>query len=175
MKGKGVAQGQESIEMLDGTQAWLLPSGRYFGRAEPSYEQQDRIVYYDLGRNHVPLASAVCPECGDLIESKHCGDFVVCSCTESYVDTDRWMAGRHRIGGAAATLTETERAYLKELRLGMPMTIARSHLAQVGKKIDTYGRLSNIVDVHVMNLRKKLGKRCRIDTVRGKGYQLIFL
>lgn len=101
MKGKGFSKGVEGTTMSDGTEAWLTPSGNYFCRAESSYEKREKIVYYSLEKNHIPLAKAQCEECKDIIESKMCGDFHYCSCGASFVDTDRWMPERHRYGGKA--------------------------------------------------------------------------
>lgn len=86
--------------MNDGSYAWLLPSKRYYARREPEYDCLDTIAYYSLDKDRIPLASAVCRECGERITSKMCGDFVRCSCDASFVDTDRWMPERHRYGGS---------------------------------------------------------------------------
>lgn len=100
MKGKGYSQDIESTEMKDGTQAWLTPSGNYYARAEPSYEKRERIVYFSLEKDHIPLAKGQCKKCKSVIESKMCGDFRQCECGKSFVDTDRWFPERHRYGGS---------------------------------------------------------------------------
>ena len=79
MKGKGYSEGIESTTMNDGSPAWLTPSGSYYCRAEPSYEKRERIVYYGLDKEHIPLAKFTCPECEETIESRMCGDFHTCS------------------------------------------------------------------------------------------------
>lgn len=91
----------ESITMQDGTQGWKTSSGRYYCRREPNRDTFDRIVYYTLKGELIPLAKAKCSECGDILESKMCGDFQSCSCGKSFVDTDRWFPERHRYGGEA--------------------------------------------------------------------------
>lgn len=83
--------------MKDGYEAWLQPSGDYYARRHPSYEDYHSIYYYDLEKNRIPLASATCPKCKEFIESKMCGDFVCCTCGATCVDTDRWMPERHRL------------------------------------------------------------------------------
>lgn len=47
------------------------------------------------------MASAVCGECGQQMQSQQPGDFSQCECNASFVDTDRWDANRHRYGGSA--------------------------------------------------------------------------
>jgi len=86
--------------MKDGSSAHLTESKRYYVRKELNEDSQT-IVYYTLSGDHIPLARAKCGDCNEVIESKKCGDFVSCSCGNSYVDTDRWMPERHRFGGNA--------------------------------------------------------------------------
>lgn len=94
-----------SNTMQDGTTAWLSNSGYYFIRREKcsccKKNFLDAITYYDLEGKQIPLAKAKCKKCGEVIESKRCGDFVACTCGESFVDTDRWFPERHRYGGGA--------------------------------------------------------------------------
>lgn len=92
---------QKEKIMLDGTKATLSQSGRYYVRHVPR-KNWKRIVYYTTAGELVPLASATCPKCKDHIVSRCCGDFVRCSCGESFVDTDRWFPERHRLGGLVA-------------------------------------------------------------------------
>ncbi len=87
--------------MKDGTTGYLTGSGNYYCRQEPSPKDIQRIVYYTLKGKHIPLAKAKCSECGDVLESKMCGDFHSCTCGKSFVDTDRWFPERHRYGGDA--------------------------------------------------------------------------
>lgn len=74
----------------------LTPSGRYYTKQEGEFTR-----FFDLDKNPIPLASATCGECGEIIESKRYGDFVQCKCHASFVDTDRWFPEGHRYGGAA--------------------------------------------------------------------------
>lgn len=85
-------------QMQDGTTAYLSASGKWYIRQEP-YPKWERICYYTLEGAKVELAKGRCRKCKDIIESQHCGDFVSCSCGESFVDTDRWSPKRHRYGG----------------------------------------------------------------------------
>ena len=80
--------------MTDGTTAYLAKSGNYYCR-----KYGDSISYYSLEGERIQLAKAKCKKCGDIMVSKRCGDFVQCSCGESFVDTDRWFPERHRYGG----------------------------------------------------------------------------
>ena len=87
-------------KMNDGTTAYLSMSKRYFVRREPKVDKWTSIRYYNIETlDEVALAKAKCGDCGDIIQSKHCGDYVGCSCGKSFVDTDRWMPERHRWGG----------------------------------------------------------------------------
>lgn len=99
MKGKGFSEGIEGTKMQDGTEAWKTPSGLYFCRAEPSYEDRQSIAYFTLDGVRIPLAKGKCEKCGDVVESKMCGDFQRCKCGASAVDTDRWFPERHRFIG----------------------------------------------------------------------------
>lgn len=100
---------EQEKKMQDGTTGYLSHSQRYYIRREPKPDKWTHIRYYTLEGEPIQLAKAKCPNCGDVIESKHCGDFVKCECGESYVDTDRWMPERHRYGGGAmeGKLTDT--------------------------------------------------------------------
>lgn len=85
-------------QMQDGTTAYLSDSGRYYIRREP-YPKWKRISYYTLEGKKVQLAEGKCKKCKKIIKSLHCGHYVICSCGESFVDTDRWTPERHRYGG----------------------------------------------------------------------------
>ncbi len=87
--------------MKDGTTGYLTSSERYYCRREPKKDKFDRIVYYTLQGKLIPLAKAKCSECGNVIESKMCGDFRSCFCGKSFCDVDRWFPERHRYGGDA--------------------------------------------------------------------------
>lgn len=84
--------------MKDGTMGYLSKSKRYYIRQEP-YPKWKKIRYYTLDGELIKLAKATCPNCDEVIESKSCGDFVMCECGKSFVDTDRWYPERHRYGG----------------------------------------------------------------------------
>lgn len=89
--------------MKDWTIAVLTSSKSYYVRKmykwksnAKSWMKWDRIEYYDLHGNYIPLASAECSKCGDIIQSQYCWNFVSCKCWHTSVDTDRWMPERHR-------------------------------------------------------------------------------
>lgn len=44
---------------------------------------------------------AMCSKCKEEIISTRGGEFVKCSCGESFIDTDRWDCTRVRLGGSA--------------------------------------------------------------------------
>jgi hypothetical protein len=89
-----------STKMNDGTEAWLSQSGRYYVRRMPTREDWNEIAYYDIDtKERIQLSKGICNSCGETIESKHCGNFVRCTCGESFVDTDRWMPEHGRYGG----------------------------------------------------------------------------
>lgn len=90
---------QAEKKMKDGSTAYLTASKRYYCRREPKVDDFNKIVYYTLSGEHIPLASGTCEECGEKLESQICGDFKQCKCGKSFVDTDRWMPERHRYGG----------------------------------------------------------------------------
>lgn len=92
----------KSKKMKNGIVAYLTNSGRYYCRQYPSPENIQRIDYYTLKGEKIELAKAVCPKCGDTIQSQMCGDFKICKCEKSFVDTDRWFPERHRYGGLVA-------------------------------------------------------------------------
>lgn len=93
--------------MRDGTVWFLSISWRYYIRHMYKWKSYvgkprqcfnwDRIEYYDLRWNYIPLAMAECSNCGDIIQSQYCWHFVTCSCWDTSVDTDRWFPERHRI------------------------------------------------------------------------------
>lgn len=92
-------------EMEDGTTAYLTLSKHYFVRREPKADKWTRIKYYSLDGEKVQLAKGKCKSCQQIIESKHCGDYVSCGCGKSFVDTDRWFPERHRFGGEVEPLS----------------------------------------------------------------------
>lgn len=88
---------EEYKVMQDGSTARLTKSERYYVR-----HWGDSIFYYTLEGARVPLAKARCTAiCKKIIKSKRCGDWVICDCGKSFVDTDRWFPHRHRYGGNA--------------------------------------------------------------------------
>lgn len=84
---------------------------------------------------------------------------------------------RHRVtaDGRSVELTATEFAILAALARDPGVVISRSQLLDAIWGID-YASDEHLVDVHVANLRRKLGEdadRARfIETVRGSGYRL---
>jgi len=86
--------------MQDGTEAYLTVSKKYYGRNG----KNGSFLYYTLDGSPIPLAKAQCGKCAQVIERKRCGDFVMCECESSFVDTDRWAPEGHRIGGDAIDL-----------------------------------------------------------------------
>lgn len=91
-------------KMKDWTIAVLTSSWNYYVRQmynwksnTKSWMKWDRIEYYDLQGNYIPLASAECKNCWDTIQSQYCWHFVSCKCWDTAVDTDRWMPERHRL------------------------------------------------------------------------------
>lgn len=91
---------KDSVTMKDGTEAWETASGRYYCRCEPDVTKWTKIVYYNLKKEHLPLAKGECSECKEVIESQYCGHFVRCKCGKSMCDTDRWTPEIHRYIGS---------------------------------------------------------------------------
>lgn len=93
--------------MKDGTTAVLTISQTFYIRQMykwKSYthplkngETWDRIEYYTLRGDYIPLAMAECKECEEIIQSQYCWHFVTCKCGSTNVDTDRWFPNRHRL------------------------------------------------------------------------------
>lgn len=90
--------------MNDWTTAVLTISKNYYVRQMYKWKSNtksgmkwDRIEYYDLHGNYIPLASIECEKCWETIQSQYCWHFVTCSCWNTSVDTDRWSPERHRI------------------------------------------------------------------------------
>lgn len=79
----------------------LTHSGRYYVR---NYKKRHKIDYYDLTKKRIQLAKARCNKCKEIMRSLRCGHFVMCSCKESFVDTDRWFPEMHRYGGDCTAL-----------------------------------------------------------------------
>lgn len=67
--------------MKDGTTAVLTVSGRYYVRqmwkgksySRPlrPWQKWDRIEYYTLTGMYIPLASAECEHCGEIVQSQY--------------------------------------------------------------------------------------------------------
>lgn len=83
-------------KMKDGSIAYLSGTKRYFIRREPDVDKWKYIEYFDLKGNYIPMPFGWCGECGEIIQSLHCGDFVMCSCGASGCDVDRMLPERHR-------------------------------------------------------------------------------
>lgn len=98
---------KEIKTMTDGTIAVITYSKLYYVRRmykwksyswkSKGYKKYDRIEYYSLHWKYIPLASAECEYCWEIIQSQMCWDFVTCKCWSTSVDTDRWFPERHRI------------------------------------------------------------------------------
>lgn len=74
--------------------------------------------------------------------------------------------------GCKITLTRREYALL-ELFVSHPKRVfARGHLEDTLYGWDEHGAESNTLEVHIHNLRRKIG-RDRIETMRGVGYRLV--
>jgi len=83
------------------------------------------------------------------------------------------VAGRQvRIGETAADLSDREFRLLRELALHPGEVISRERLLSEvwGYHFDPR---SNVVDVCIRRLRKKLGPRAPIETIRHAGYRLV--
>jgi two-component system, OmpR family, response regulator len=74
------------------------------------------------------------------------------------------------VAGVAADLTAREWALLEALALRAGQFVSKSELDRLVKG-DEVESSSNALEVHVHNLRRKLGREV-IDTVRGRGYRL---
>jgi DNA-binding response OmpR family regulator len=76
------------------------------------------------------------------------------------------------INGAPMTLTSVEFTLLETLLQRAGHVVTREHLTEVvlGRKLGAFDR---VIDVHVSNLRKKLGTAERIKSVRGMGYLFV--
>lgn len=93
--------------MRDWTTAVLTVSKSYYIRQMLNWksynrprnwnEKYDRVEYYDLRWNYIPLAMAECTTCWEIVQSQYCGHYTTCSCWNTAVDSDRWMPERHRI------------------------------------------------------------------------------
>jgi DNA-binding response OmpR family regulator len=77
---------------------------------------------------------------------------------------------------AAITLTSSEFDLVAELLRHAGTPVSKGELSQngLGRPL---GRFDRSVDVHISAIRHKLGTisggRCSIETVRGRGYQLV--
>lgn len=66
-------------------------------------------------------------------------------------------------------LTDKEADLFRKLEKAMPAVLTRNEL----NPSEIPYQASNVVDVHIRNLRKKLeGTTYSVETVRGKGYRL---
>lgn len=79
-----------------------------------------------------------------------------------------------KVGGTSLDLTAKEFSVLEYLALHHGEAVTRSMLMEHiwGSEFDTF---SNVIDVYIKNLRKKIGKLTKnslITTIRGKGYIL---
>ena len=87
------------------------------------------------------------------------------------VDLDRRIATWQ---GSAIPLTPKEFAVLEALVLNLGKTVARTRLAEAMYELD-FDRASNVIDVHMANLRRKLSESTGqpiVQTVRGTGFRI---
>ncbi len=69
-------------------------------------------------------------------------------------------------------LTPIEEAFFKALEDGQQRGASRETLFGLTQKKESNGFASNVVDVHIKNLRRKLEGTYTIASVRGFGYVL---
>ena len=74
------------------------------------------------------------------------------------------------VDGISYELTQREFEVLRELLLNQGRVLTRHNLLAKLWKYDFYGD-ERVVDTHIKNLRKKLGKDF-IQTIRGVGYKI---
>ena len=86
------------------------------------------------------------------------------------VEIDRARAEVRR-DGVLLPLTAKESSILEQLVDHVDTVVTRSHLIEHCWD-ETHDPMSNVVDVHVSSLRRKLGDPCPIRTVRGQGFIL---
>lgn len=86
------------------------------------------------------------------------------------VEIDRGRAEVRR-DGVLLPLTAKERSLLEQLVDHVDTVVSRSHLIEHCWD-ESHDPMSNVVDVHVSSLRRKLGEPCPIRTVRGQGFIL---
>ena len=86
------------------------------------------------------------------------------------LEIDRARAEVRR-GGVLLPLTSKETAILEELVTHLDTVVSRTHLIEHCWD-DAHDPMSNVVDVHVSSLRRKLGEPSPIRTVRGQGFIL---
>ncbi len=76
-----------------------------------------------------------------------------------------------RVDGSVVPTTAREFALLRFLAENPGLALSRAQILDAAWGFDWYGD-ARTVDVHVAQLRKKLGTACTITTVRGLGYRL---
>jgi len=76
------------------------------------------------------------------------------------------------VGNAAANLTTAEFDLLELFMQNANQVLTRYQLSEHINKDNYSIKHSNLVDVHIKNLRKKLGKKDFILSVRGVGYKI---
>ena len=80
-------------------------------------------------------------------------------------------AYRACIGNDAVDLTPREFEILRELLTHQGRILTRQNLLQMLWKYEFLGD-ERIIDTHIKNLRKKLGRADYIETIRGVGYRI---
>ncbi|MEM9515792.1 MAG: response regulator transcription factor [Actinomycetota bacterium] len=76
-----------------------------------------------------------------------------------------------RRNGVLLPLTAKEHAILEQLAGNVDVVVSRSHLIEHCWD-EVHDPMSNVVDVHISSLRRKLGEPSPISTVRGQGFIL---
>ena len=87
------------------------------------------------------------------------------------VSLDR-MLREADVDGSKVRLTSQEAGLLEQFLLHAEQTVTRSQLLRAVWGLEQAPRRSNLVDVGVATLRKRLGIDC-IETVRGQGYRFL--
>ncbi len=93
----------------------------------------------------------------------------VLSFAHVHIDVD---ARRVQVDGAEIALTALEFDLLKTLAANRGRVLTREQLLENVWGADYFGEV-RVVDVHLSNLRRKLGREDLIETVRGVGYRFV--
>ncbi|WP_412161703.1 winged helix-turn-helix domain-containing protein [Curtobacterium flaccumfaciens] len=132
----------------------------------------DRLDGFDAGADDYLVKPFAFPELVARLRAltRRASDPVPAIMTEAGITMD---IGRHTVSrdGSAVTLSAKEFAVLEALMRRPGIATTRTELIESCWDEAT-DQLSNVVDVVVWHLRRKLGPPDPIDTVRGVGYRL---